>query len=418
VSMSLNVEKSRAATSVVQYDAVVVGAGPYGLATATHLLDRGLEVAIFGKPVNLWREHMPKGMLLRSYWWATNISDPHKQYGLERYFREHGQQPFDPLPAEIFVEYALWFQKQVVPRVDEAYVEKIECEEEQFVLTLADGRVVRSRIVVMAPGLYYYTYRPVEYDVLSAELVSHTAEYRTFDRFIGKRVVIIGGGQSSLETAALAHECGVHVQVVARTPIDWLVGSGSFPEHRPLIERLRAPKAGIAASWFNWGLEHFPYTFQRLPRSTKDELLRGRGRYGPAGASWLRPRLEEKVPMHVPQQVREIKEADDGVLLTLSNDQVLKADHVILGTGYRVDIKRLPMLQPSVLSKIQTYQNAPVLSNAFESSIAGLYFVGFSSVLSCGPLFRFVVGTDAAARRVAGAVASQVARSKGKRVFH
>ena len=54
------------------YDAVVVGAGPYGLSAAAHLLGRGLNVAVFGKTLELWREHMPRGMLLRSQWWATN----------------------------------------------------------------------------------------------------------------------------------------------------------------------------------------------------------------------------------------------------------------------------------------------------------------------------------------------------------
>jgi FAD-dependent urate hydroxylase len=60
------------------YD-VVVGAGPYGLSTAAHLLGYGLKVSVFGTPFQLWRENMPRGMLLRSYWWATNLSDQGKQ---------------------------------------------------------------------------------------------------------------------------------------------------------------------------------------------------------------------------------------------------------------------------------------------------------------------------------------------------
>jgi hypothetical protein len=95
---------------------------------------------------------------------------------------------------------------------------------------------------------------------------------------------------------------------------------------------------------------------------------------------------------------------------------VLKADHVVLGTGYRVDLTKLPMLHPSLLAALETYQGAPVLSNRFESNIPGLYFVGFSAVASCGPLFRFVLGTDAAARRVAVAVAGSRSRSLASRV--
>lgn len=158
----------------------------------------------------------------------------------------------------------------------------------------------------------------------------------------------------------------------------------------------------------NWGLEHFPYVFQRLPRATKDDLLRGRGRYGPAGAHWLKDRIVKKVRLHELQRVQELKEIDDRAALKLASGETLEADHIILGTGYRMDLNKLSMLHSSLISKVQTYQGAPVLNNCFESSVPGLYFLGFSSVSSCGPLYRFVVGTDAAARRVAGTIARQV----------
>jgi len=90
----------QSAVSGTDYDVVVMGAGPYGLSTTAHLQDRGLKVAVFGKPLQLWREHMPQGMLLRSYWWATNLSDPHKKYGLEQYFQTEEQCESDPFPRE------------------------------------------------------------------------------------------------------------------------------------------------------------------------------------------------------------------------------------------------------------------------------------------------------------------------------
>jgi FAD-dependent urate hydroxylase len=409
---SLDVQISERSLSAANYDAVVLGAGPYGLSTAAHLLGYGLKVAVFGKPFQLWRENMPKGMLLRSYWWATNLSDPHKHYGLEQFFQEIGQRAIDPLAAETLIEYGLWFQKRVVPNVDETFVKTIERKEGRFEISLTDGRVIYSPVVVMAPGLRYYTYRPVEYNHLHAESVSHTSDHSSFERFAGKQVVIIGGGQSALETAALAHESGAHVQLVTRSPLVWIQGDPSFPEHRPLMERLRYPKAGIAPGWFNWQLEHFPYFFQRLPRAMKDRFLSGIASYGPMGAKWLKPRVLGKVLLHELQRVQQVKEGDDGVLLTLSNDKTVKADHVILGTGYRATITNLPMLHPSLLSEVQTYRHAPVLNNRFESSVPGLYFVGFSSVLSCGPLYRFVVGTDATARHIASSVVRQVMHTK------
>ena len=407
MSVSLDIQKPQGSVPTAYYDTVVMGAGPYGLSIAAHLLGRGLKVAIFGKPLSLWSEHMPKGMLLRSYWWAANLSDPQKKYDFTQYFQLHGLEPPDPLPVETFIDYGLWFQKHAVPDVDETYIANIERKEHYFEVFLVDGRVIQCSTVVMAPGLAYYTYRPEEFAHMSADLVTHTSDHFTFDGFAGKRVVVVGGGQSALEMAALLYENGAGVDLVARQVVHWL--GGDSMKNRTIVRKLRYPKAGIAPGWFNWGLENLPYSFHRLPRATKDRLLRGRGRYGPAGAAWLRPRVVGKVTMHEMEEIREMKEVGGSVALTLSRNKTLKADHVVLGTGYRVNISNLSMLHPSLLSRIQTYTNAPVLNNRFESSVPGLYFVGVSSVSSFGPFYRFVVGVDAAARRVASSVAQQVA---------
>ncbi len=281
-------------------------------------------------------------------------------------------------------------------------------------LRLVDGRKVRSSALVMAPGLIYYVNRPLEYDHLSPEVISHTADHASLDRFQGQRVVIVGGGQSALENAALLNESGARVDLITRSPLTWLKGESM--KDRTLITRLRYPKAGIAPGWFNWGLENFPYTFQHLPRNVKDRLLLGRGRYGPAGAAWLQDRIHKKVTIHELQRVQATKEAGAGVTITLSNGETVQADHIMLATGYRVDIKRLPMLHPELLAQIKTYQGAPVLNQGFECSVPGLYFVGISSVSSCGPLYRFVVGTAAAAQRVTATIVGQVARTKYERI--
>ena len=417
MSQSIEMQQKNYNTPITQYDAVIVGAGPYGLATAAHLSAQGLNVISFGKPMQLWREHMPKGMLLRSFWWATNISDPKKLYGLEQ-FAQATDQPervTDPAACETIVDYGLWFYQQAVPNADQTYVRTIEQQENQFTLTLEDERTITSKTVVMAPGLAYYVHRPPEYSHLPESVLSHTADHSSFEHFAGKSIAIIGGGQSALETAALAHESGAHVQLIARSPLVWIEGDPKFPEYRPLLERLRNPKAGIAPGWFNWYLEHFPYLFQSLPRATKDRILRGRGSYGPMGAAWLKPRVVGQVDLHELQSIEQIRDRDNGVEITLSNKKVLNADHVIFGTGYRADIKRLPMLHPDLLPQIKTFRDTPILSGTFESSMPGLYFIGYTSVLSCGPFYRFIVGTDAAARQVTRAISRRLAQTGMRR---
>src|SRR5215469_7513857 len=118
MNLSFDVQKSQDAVPTAQYDVVVMGAGPYGLSVSAHLQASGLKVATFGKSNYFWRNHMPKGMLHRSYWWASSLSDPEKKYSIEQYFRHKGIKAVYPLPIETFIDYGLWFQKNAVPNLD------------------------------------------------------------------------------------------------------------------------------------------------------------------------------------------------------------------------------------------------------------------------------------------------------------
>ena len=406
MSVASDINKTQQSVDTAQYDVVVVGAGPYGLTTAAHLLGKGLNVAVFGKPLELWRERMPEGMLLRSHWWATSLSDPQKKYSFTRFFAQSPTyKACYPVPIEAFIEYGLWFQKHAVPNVDETYVSKIERENNQFVLTLEDGRVVRSAAVIMAIGVYYFAYRPSEYSGLSPELVSHAFDHSGFSRFAGKEVLIIGGGQSGVESAALLNEAGAKVHLVARRPINWLGRDDESP--RSLIEQLKAPTAGIANGWKNWILEYIPYLFYRFAQPKKDRFLNSH--YNAAGADWLRDRVIGKVDLREKQNVTALQAAGDRVDVTLANGEQLHVDHVLLSTGYRVDVQNLSMLDAQLLSQVKTYDGVPLLSHYFESSVPGLYFLGLSSVRTFGPLYRFVLGNKAAARRVTAAVARRLA---------
>jgi len=383
-----------------RYDAVVVGAGPYGLSTAAHLKGRGLQVATFGKTLGMWRDHMPHGMNLRSQWWATNLWDPRQDLGFARFFRESSYREGHPLPINAFIDYGLWFKERAVPDVDETMVRSITQKDGGFHLQLEDGREAETRSVVMAIGLYYYAHRPEPYTGLPAELVSHSSTYNDYSRFRGQTVIVVGGGQSAIEYAALLHEAGAKVEVVSRREIMWL--GPDRGRNRPLLERIRRPSAGVAPGWKNWMLDHTPYAFYRLPQWYKDSWNED---YRSGASDWLHSRVVGKVKLREGQTITRLTPRGGGVEAVLSNGDVVRADHVMLATGFRVDVNRLTMLDPSVRSRIQADQNIPTLSPWFESSVPGLYFVGITSLRAFGPLYRFVAGCGAAARRVAGAVA-------------
>ena len=389
-------------------DVVVVGAGPYGLSTAAHLLGRGLRVAVFGRTLEMWREHMPKGMLLRSLWWATNLSDPDGDYGFEQFARDTGRDRSYPVPLQTFIDYGLWFQQRAVPDVDETYVSSIERQDTRFLLTLEDGREVESRAVVMAIGPYHYANRPEPFTGLPAELVSHSSDHRDFGRFKGRNVVVIGGGQSAIEFAALLHEAGAAVQVVSRRSIQWLEPDRSGT--RSILERMLAPDASIAPGWLNWVWDRRPVLFYRLPQPWKDKY---NAKYHSGATDWLRARVLGKVTLRERRTVARLDGAHGKLTATISDGAKVSADHVILATGYTVDVNKLTMIHAALRAEIETDRASPVLSHWFESSVPGLYFVGLTSLRAFGPLYRFVAGCGAAARRVAGAITrGQVGRSR------
>jgi len=408
MSLALEMEPPQPSASVGTYDAVVVGAGPYGLSTAAHLLEQGLTVGVFGKTLELWRNHMPKGMLLRSHWWATNLSDPRAHYRLGRFFRDSNYARCYPVPIETFIDYGIWFQARAVPRVDETYVSSIERKGDHFLLTLEDGREVKSAAVVMAIGLYYYANRPEPYSRLPAELVSHSCEHNDFTRFKGEQVIIVGGGQSAVEYAALLHEAGATVHVVSRRPIFWLAPDRA--DARSVFAQIQAPNASIAPGWTNRTLESLPYLFYRFPQHRKDVWIRNY--YTAAASDWLRDRVIGKATLHQGHTILKMDVVDGKVDAIISDGGKIRADHIILATGYKVDINKLTMIHPSLLAEISTDMAIPILNPWFESSVPGLYFVGLTSLRAFGPLYRFVAGCKATGPRVASSIARKGVRQR------
>jgi hypothetical protein len=80
----------------------------------------------------------------------------------------------------------------------------------------------------------------------------------------------------------------------------------------------------------------------------------------------------------------------------------ITADHVVFATGYQIDVNKLPFFKQETTRCIRTVEsiNAPALSQNYESSVAGLYFIGPAAAPSFGPVCRFVHGTGYPARRL------------------
>ncbi|MBR7836846.1 hypothetical protein KDL01_26445 [Actinospica durhamensis] len=89
-------------------------------------------------------------------------------------------------------------------------------------------------------------------------------------------------------------------------------------------------------------------------------------------------------------------------------DETLRTEHVIAATGYRIGPDSFPFLSPDLRAELARVEYWPRLGPGYQSSIPGLYFVGFPAAASYGPLMRFVCGTAFASPRVARAVHARV----------
>jgi cation diffusion facilitator CzcD-associated flavoprotein CzcO len=382
----------------------IVGAGPYGLSLAAHLHERGIPFRIFGQPMQVWRAQMPAGMHLKSDGFASNLYDPAGRFTLKQYCRDHGIAYADyglPVSLDTFVAYGLEFQKKLVPMLEPLTVVEVSRDQNGYRLRLENNETASAAAVVMATGISYYGYVPDSLAALPPDLCTHSSAHHDLSGFRGRRVVVVGGGASATDLAALLHVAGASVQIVSRRPVEFHLPPGNKP--RSLWQRIRAPNLGLGP-----GLRSALYTaapglfHQLLPRRLRQRIVSHH--LGPAGGWFIKDQVTRNVRMHVGYMIRAATPKPGGVSLQLEGisgpSLDIEADHIIAATGYHASVARLSLLSEQLRSTLALEGQSPVLSPSFESSLPGLYFIGVASALSFGPLMRFARGAEYSAVRL------------------
>ena len=400
------------------FEVAIVGAGPYGLSLAAHLQARGIHFCIFGPPMEVWRRHMPQGMLLKSDGFASNLSDPDGSFTLKQFCQARGI-PYDdtriPVPLETFVNYGLAFQERLVPHLDARRVTKIERTADGFHLQVEDGERFKARRVIMAVGISHFAYVPGLLSHLPKELLTHSSDHYDCAVFRGKKVTIIGAGASAVDMAALMHESGVEVTLLARdSSIRFHDGPGSG--RRSLWQRMRNPSSGLGPGWKSRIYTDAPGLFRHLPVNVRLRIVKNH--LGPSPGWPMKARVQGKVPMLLGYWIAQAIASNGGVRLSLrsedGNFHEHETEHVIAATGYKPDLRRLEFLDPAIRNEIRSLTNAPTLSADFQSSVPGLYFVGIAAANDFGPMMRFAYGSDYTARRVARHLQNAIVRENNK----
>jgi thioredoxin reductase len=391
---------------------VIVGAGPYGLSLAAYLRHSGVPFRIFGRPMDSWKAHMPKGMCLKSDGFASNIYDPRNQFTLQKFCAERGIPYSDtglPVQLETFCDYGLAFKQRMVPELEDKLIASIEQIPQGYKLRLDDGEIFTAHTVVLAVGITHFEYVPDALANLSPEFLSHSARHNDPKVFKGRNVVVVGAGSSALDWAGLLHEAGVNVELVARRNA---LKFHNKPTGKPrsLWQRVQKPQTGLGPGWRSSFYANAPAVFYRLPENLRLDIVKRT--LGPSGGWFIRDKVMGKVPLSLGYTIEAADIQGKHVVLRLrgedGTEKRIPADHIISATGYKVRIDSLKFLSPEIRSRLVAVEQTPVLSSEFEASLPGLYFVGVAAANSFGPVMRFAFGAEFAARTVSRALSKSL----------
>lgn len=382
------------------YEAGVIGAGPYGLTAAAHLRAAGVSTAVFGEVMSFWHE-MPKGMLLRSEWDGSHLSDPAGSFSLDAYHRAEPNRLSAHITMPEFAAYGGWFQRNAAPDVDPRLVRLVERTPGGFRFTLSDGDQVDVRRAIVATGLKAFARGVPALADLPPGRAPHSSEERDFSLYAGQRVLVIGAGQAALESAALLNDAGAEVELVTRQRhIHWLAGVGHISRESGRMARLLYPPGAVGPIGVNWAVQ-LPGLYRALPDGFQQKVFARALR--PAGSGWLRERFDGVFVM-TGRKITSATVKNGAILVELSSGSPRVVDHIVQATGFRVSVDGYNFLSPEIRRALRDVAGQPALGPGFESSVPGLHFAGGAADLSFGPLMRFVAGTGYAAKSIAKSV--------------
>lgn len=363
-------------------DAIVVGAGPSGLSTAAMISASGLSVKVLERGAGVamtWRSTYD-GVRLNTLRWLSSAPGMRmpREYGrwvrsadyvsyLERYSARHA------LDVDFNVEATAVSSAHGAWQVD-----------------TTRGRYVASNLVVATgwcnapvtprwPGASAFT-----------GALMHSSEYRSPLPFAGRRVLVVGCGNTGTEVAQQLAAAGAEeVWISVRTPPNLIPREVlRIPLHPvALLARLFPPAVLDVPAHFmqRWVLEDLtPYGLPPAPLGV--HAANRRGMYPVIDSGFSRAVRSKRIT----PTASVVGFDHDGVIL--EDGARIVPDAVIAATGYRQDLERL-VGHLGVLDA----RGAPRRAGA--DTPRGLHFVGFTTKLG-GLLFD--IGLDA--RRVARAI--------------
>jgi Flavin-binding monooxygenase-like len=348
-------------------DVAVLGAGGAGLAALRALVGRGFSAAGYEQGSNVggnWRYENDSGASAAYVSLRTNVSHRRMQFRELPMPRTFGDYPTHADMTSYLEAYARAFDLRRHVRFA-TRVERVEpAGQEGWRVHLRGGETVRHRAVVVANGHHWDPCWP-ELPGTTTATMMHARDYRTPAPFAGRRVLVIGAGQSAVEIALEVS------RVAARTLVS--VRSGTHVLPRRLFGRPLDFLDGDLMNRLPWA------DLNRIMRA----LLRLARHDDPAALGFPAPlhRLLEHIPVVSSDvgpalrsgaiAIRPAIRALDGAHVRFADGSSEIVEAIVCATGYRVS---LPFLAPSVLAPEGAA--LPLYRRIVPPAVPGLYFIG------------------------------------------
>jgi cation diffusion facilitator CzcD-associated flavoprotein CzcO len=371
-------------------DAIIIGAGPAGLACTATMRGAGLTVTVLEKADSVgsaWRRHYDRLHLHtdRNHSALPGMNMP----------RAYPAYPSRMQVIEYLESYAARFDIRPV------FGTEVLCLRRDGAQWRADTEQgpITAPIAVVATGIASAPYRPSwpGSDAYRGATV-HSSDYRNPAPYLGKRVLVVGMGNSGGEIALDLAQAGVNVALAVRGPVQLL------------------PRDLLGLPILTWAIlyQHLP---ARLVDTINAPILRlALGSFEKLGlrraAKGPRQMIDEdgRVPMIDVGTLGKIRDGSikvrggidrltsEGVVFDDGKNESFEA--IVLATGFRPDLRRLI---PDVEGVFDAHGRPRVTGAATD--VPGLYFCG-QTVSPTGQLRE--IGLEA--ERLASAARQYLAR--------